>query len=122
MFEEKIPTLKELDFEEINAVLTHKWFISEKARYDVGMEFAKNDFFMNHSKKWRELKIKNEVAAQKKEIIIHKWYLSEKLGYDVGAQKAALDWINCGYAQHWRNCTGPYKTRLDNKFYKEASL
>ncbi|OGS20295.1 MAG: hypothetical protein A3J83_04975 [Elusimicrobia bacterium RIFOXYA2_FULL_40_6] len=119
MHEEKIPTMAELNLEEINAVLTHKWFLSEKACRDVGMEFAKNDFFMKHSRKWRELKIKEEVAAQKNEIVIHKWYLSEKLGYDVGTQEAALDWIKCGYAQHWRNCSGPYKNRAVNKFCQE---
>lgn len=111
--------LEELSFEEINSILVHKWLLSEKAGYDVGMEYAKNDFFNKHSSKWRQQKIKEDVAAQKHEILVHKWYLSEKFGYDVGIEKAAFDWINCGFAEHWRNCSGPYKNRLDNKFCLE---
>ncbi|MFH2071193.1 MAG: DUF4032 domain-containing protein [Elusimicrobiota bacterium] len=107
----EIPSLEQLTFDEINAILVHKWYLSEKARYDVGMEFAKNDFFRNHSRAWRQKKMHEDVVRQKEEILRHKWYLSEKLGYDVGIQKAALDWILCGYAEHWRCCTGPYEKK-----------
>jgi hypothetical protein len=109
--EEKIPSLDELSFDEINAILLHKWYLSEKAGYDVGMEYAKNDFFKNHSKEWRAKKMKEDIEKQKEEIIKHKWYLSEKCGCDVGFTKAAMDWIESGYAEHWRNKTGPYKDR-----------
>ena len=115
---EQFPSLEELNFEEINAILVNKWHLSEKAGYDVGMEFAKNDFFMNHSIRWRMKRMREDVEAQKKEIVIHKWYLSEKKGHDVGLQRAAFDWIRNGYAEHWRNCTGPYKNRLDDKHCK----
>jgi len=118
MVNEKFPSLNELTFDEINAILEHKWYLSERAGHDVGMEFARNDFFSNHSRKWRVQKMKEDFVAQKAEILKHKWYLSEKHGYDVGIEKAAFDWIKCGFAQHWRTCSGPYHGRIDNKFCK----
>ena len=83
--------------------------MSEKAKKDVGMEYAAQDFFINHAAEWRKKKMEEDLKAQKEEILKHKWYLSEKLGYDVGSTTAALDWVKCGYAEQWRNKTGPYK-------------
>ena len=103
--------LEELTFDEINAILSHKWVLSEKACCDVGMEFAMEDFFQNHADTWRKMRLEEDLKAQKEEIIKHKWYLSEKAGYDVGNTPAALDWVQRGYAQNWRNRTGPYKNR-----------
>ena len=108
---EKIPDLNELTIDEINAILTHKWYLSEKAGYDAGMEYAKDDFFKHHSKKWRIQQIQKDYEKQKEEILKHKYYLSEKRGCEVDIQEAALDWINSGYAEHWRTYTGPYKDR-----------
>ena len=109
--EEKMPRLEELTYDEVNAVLMHKWYLSQKEKRDVGMEYAKADFFMHHAAAWRKKKIEADNAEQKKEIEKHKWYLSEKMGYDVGRTEAALSWIHSGFAEHWRNCTGPYKNR-----------
>ncbi|MBN1384467.1 MAG: DUF4032 domain-containing protein [Elusimicrobia bacterium] len=106
--EEKIYKLDELSLDEIHAVLTHKWYLSQKACRDVGIDFALEDWFKNHSKHWREEKMKEDFRNQKVEIEKHKWYLSQKLGYDVGSQQAALDWIKSGYAEAWRNKSGPY--------------
>ena len=111
MEEERIPSLEELSFDEVTAILLHKWFLSERVGYDVGMEFAKNDFFIYHSKQWRARKLKEDLEIQKDEIVKHKWFLSERLGYDVGFTEAALDWITKGYAQQWRDRAGPYKDR-----------
>lgn len=105
----EIPSIDELSYDEINAVLVHKWYLSERAGYDVGMECAAQDFFINHSRKWREERMRKDFAKQKEEILRHKWFLSEKRGFDIGMQEAALDWIQCGLAEHWRNKTGPYK-------------
>jgi len=102
------PKLDELSFDELNAVLVHKWFLSERACRDVGIDFALHDWFQNHSHKWRTKKMKEDLEIQRGEILKHKWFLSQKLGYDVGNQQAALDWIKSGYAEHWRNKTGPY--------------
>ena len=111
MTEEKKLRLGDLTFEEINAILVHKWLLSEKERRDVGMEFAMEDFFQNHAGPWRKKKLEEDLHSQKEEIIKHKWFLSEKLGYDVGTTQAAIDWVSCGYAEQWRNRTGPYKER-----------
>ena len=75
------------------------------------MEYAMNDFFKNHAEAWRKVRLEEDMKAQKEEIIHHKWFLSEKYGHDVGTTQAAIDWVQCGYAQHWRNRTGPYKNR-----------
>ncbi|MFA5779877.1 MAG: DUF4032 domain-containing protein [Elusimicrobiota bacterium] len=111
---EKNPRLDELSLDEINAVLTHKWFLSQKACHDVGIDFALNDWFQNHSKKWRDEKMKADSEAQRAEIEKHKWFLSKKLGYDVGRQQAALDWIKSGFAEAWRNKSGPYCEKKDS--------
>ena len=103
--------LEELTFEEINAILAHKWILSERERRDVGMEFAMEDFFKNHAEAWRKTRLEEDLKAQKEEIIKHKWYLSEKAGFDVGNTHAAIDWVERGYAENWRNRTGPYKNR-----------
>lgn len=103
--------LEDLTFEEINAILFHKWLLSERERRDVGIEFAMEDFFLNHAEAWRKTKLEEDLKAQKEEIIRHKWYLSEKLGHDVGSTQAAIDWVHCGYAEQWRNRTGAYKDR-----------
>ena len=41
--EEKLPTLQELTFDEVNAILVHKWYLSQNENRDVGMEYAKDD-------------------------------------------------------------------------------
>jgi len=100
--------LETLTFDEINAILVHKWFLSEKSSRDVGMQFAVDDFFINHAEDWRKAKLHQDLHEQKEEISKHRWYLSEKKGCDIGMTTAALDWIQGGYAQHWRDKTGPY--------------
>jgi hypothetical protein len=117
--EEKQRKLDELSFDEINAVLVNKWYLSQKACRDVGIDFALDDWFKNHSKKWREEKMKADFEAQKAEIEKHKWFLSQKLGYDVGTQQAALDWIQSGYAEAWRNKSGPYCKEKEKEKEKE---
>ena len=111
MSPEKTYKLEELTFDEINAILVHKWLLSERMGWDVGMEFAMEDFFINHAGSWRKKRLEEDLRAQKEEMIKHKWFLSERLGYDVGTTAAAIDWVCCGYAEQWRNRKGPYKDR-----------
>lgn len=103
--------LDELTFDEINAILVHKWYLSEKERRDVGMAYARDDFFKHHANAWRKRKMEEDLHIQKEEMLRHKWYLSEKMGHEIGTTQAAMDWIQNGYAEHWRNRTGPYKDR-----------
>lgn len=103
--------LEDLTFDEINAVLVHKWYLSEKQCRDVGLDYAKTDFFEHHVSSWRKKMMEEDFHLQKAEILKHKWYLSEKLGHDVGITEAALDWVRSGFAEHWRNRTGPYHRR-----------
>lgn len=110
--EETGPKLEDLTFDELNAVLVHKWFLSERECRDVGMEYAVKDFFNKHVAQWRDEKMKDDFRQQKEEILKHKWYLSEKTGREIGMTEAGLDWVNCGFAEHWRNGTGPYKKKL----------
>ncbi len=111
MSEKKSYRLEDLTFDEINAILKHKWHLSEKLGRDAGIEFAIQDFFEHHAAEWQKQQIEADLAAQKEEIIRHKWFLSQKLGHDVGNTPAALDWVKSGFAEHWRNRTGPYKNR-----------
>jgi hypothetical protein len=38
---------------ERSAILEHKWFMSEKARHDVGFEKALLDWILNYRARWR---------------------------------------------------------------------
>jgi hypothetical protein len=109
MTDKKTPRIEDLTFDEINAVLHHKWHLSEQLGRDVGIEFAATDFFEHHAAEWQKQQITADLAAQKEEILKHKWFISQQLGHDVGTAAAALDWVKGGFAQHWRDRTGPYK-------------
>ena len=98
--------LEDLTFEEINAVLHHKWHLGEREGRDVGIEFAIEDFFEHHAGEWQKQQIAADMAAQKEEIVKHKWFLSQKYGYDVGTTPAAIDWVKGGYAEHSQRETG----------------
>lgn len=111
MTERRNTRIEDLTFDEINAVLHHKWHLSEQLARDVGIEFAVKDFFEHHASEWQKKQIEADLATQKDEIVKHKWFLSQKLGYDVGTTAAAIDWVKGGFAEHWRNRTGPYKNR-----------
>jgi len=87
--------LTEIELDELNE---HKWYLSEKAGQDVGIEYATADWLLYKRKKREEKK--EEMYSQLAEILKHKWILSEKAGYDVG-ESAILDWIN-NYAKQWR--------------------
>src|SRR3989338_4257070 len=100
MAEKRSYRIEDLTFDEINAVLHHKWHMSEQLGRDVGIEFAVKDFFEHHASEWQKKQIEADLAAQKDEIVKHKWFLSQKLGHDVGTTAAAIDWVKSGYAEH----------------------
>jgi hypothetical protein len=85
---------------ELRAIEEHKYYLSEKAGYDVGLEFAIQDWLVNHAISWRERRLRDELAAQQEEIQRHKWIESEKSGHDLG-KEAVRDWI-VRFAADWR--------------------
>ena len=85
---------------EYEAIDVHKYYLSEKAGYDVGMEFAVADWLRNHSIEWRKRRSREDNHLQIQEIEKHKWIESKKAGRDLGDQ-AALDWV-IKHAESWR--------------------
>lgn len=85
---------------EFEAIEVHKYYLSEKAGYDVGMEVAVADWTQNHAPKWRSERLKKDLKVQVEEIKKHKWIESEKAGHDLGNQ-AAVEWV-IKYAAPWR--------------------
>ncbi|MEN3943463.1 DUF4032 domain-containing protein [Prosthecobacter sp. SYSU 5D2] len=49
---------------ELEQILRHKWFISEKENRDIGFERALNDWAQNHRSEWR--KHRNTLVKSKK--------------------------------------------------------
>lgn len=92
--------IEELTPEELEAIDTHKYYLSQEADYDVGIEFAIYDWLKHQSKKWRQERIKKDLQEQFEEMLKHKWIESEKAGKDLG-EAAFVDWIN-KYAEQWR--------------------
>lgn len=90
----------ELTPAEYEAIEVHKYFLSEKAGYDVGMQFAIADWLKNYAVEWRRKRCRDDNQAQIGEIEKHKWIESEKAGRDLG-NMAALDWV-IKYAADWR--------------------
>jgi hypothetical protein len=93
---------------ELRAIEVHKYFLSEKAGHDVGLDYAIKDWLANHAARWRYKRLKKDLEEQLQEIEIYKWIESEKAGYDLG-QKAAIDWIR-RFAEEWRNKRDPEET------------
>lgn len=91
---------RQFSLAEIRAILVHKYFLSEKAGYDVGMEYAAADWERTCGPIWRRKRMEKDVRAQIAEIEKHKWIESEKAGYDLG-DAAAFDWV-VRFAAPWR--------------------
>ena len=85
---------------EFQAILVHKYYLSEKAGYDVGMGAAIADWQEKHAAAWRHARLRRELKEQLREIEQHKWIESEKAGRDLGDQ-AVIDWVQ-RYAERWR--------------------
>jgi hypothetical protein len=85
---------------ELKAISVHKYYLSEKAGHDVGLEFAIAHWLKYHAAAWREERLRNDLDAQRAEIQKHKWIESEKAGRDLG-RHAVQDWI-VRFAELWR--------------------
>ena len=85
---------------EARAIEVHKYYLSERAGYDIGLEAAIEHWQQYHSERWRRSRLKRDLAAQAEEIRRHKWIESERAGTDLG-QLAIIDWIE-RYAADWR--------------------
>jgi len=87
---------------EFEAIKVHKYYLSEKAGYDVGMDRAIADWLKNHAAAWRRERLKRDLREQIKEIEKYKWIESEKAGRDLGDQ-AIIEWVQ-KHAAQWRMC------------------
>jgi len=79
----------------------HKWFLSQRAGYDVGFEAARADWYRCHAFAWERDRQNHMLCLQREEIARHKWIESEKARQDLG-RDACLDWIR-QYAAQWRD-------------------
>ncbi len=97
--------LEQFSKAEMRAIDVHKYYLSEKAGYDVGLECAIRDWLAHYAARWRYKRLKKDLEEQMREIEIYKWIESEKAGHDLG-QQAAIDWI-CRFADEWRKRRDP---------------
>lgn len=90
----------ELTKAERRAVDVHKYFVSERYGYDVGFDFAYQDFLMHYYEAWHKRRHERMLSLEMNEIAKHVWIVSQKYGRDMG-REAALDWV-LNYAAEWR--------------------
>ena len=86
---------------EQRAIDEHRYYLSQRAGYDIGEENALRDWLTHHAHRWRQERLKRDMEEQKLEILKHKWIESEKAGTDLGVD-AIIDWIE-KYAVQWRH-------------------
>lgn len=92
--------LRQFSRAEARAIKVHKYLLSEKAGYDVGIDYAIEDWLCHHSENWRQRRLECDLSGQVEEIRRHKWIESERAGRDLG-QQAVVDWID-RFAESWR--------------------
>jgi hypothetical protein len=85
---------------EFEAIQVHKYYLSQKAGHDIGLEYAIADWLKHHATAWRQKRLKEDLDAQIREINKHKWIESKKAGRDLGSQ-AVFDWVD-RFAAGWR--------------------
>lgn len=86
---------------EWKAIQVHKYFLSERAGHEVGVEEAVRDWIEHYAREWRATRMIMACGDQMKEILKYKWIESEKAGFDKG-KTAVKEWI-IKYAQQWRD-------------------
>ena len=91
---------KEFTADEWQALEVHRYYMSERAGYDVGIVKTVEDWLLHYSASWRAQRLQKDLADQTKEIMKHKWIESEKAGTDLG-NEAVLDWVR-KHAGEWR--------------------
>ena len=87
---------------ELESILTHKYYMSERAGRDVGLDYAVMDWKKHQAVNWRAMRMREDVEIQFDEMMKYKWVESKKAGSDLG-KDALMDWI-CKYAKGWRKC------------------
>lgn len=85
---------------EMREIERHKYFLSERAGYDIGFEAAASDWIERYGLLFRQERQAYMLNMQREEIARHTWIESEKAGCDLG-RAAALDWV-LKYAATWR--------------------
>lgn len=86
---------------ELQAIETHKYYLSEKEGREVSFEEAMVDFVDNYEADFLRSKQVEDNREQNWEIERYRWLESEKEGQDIGRHKAALGWIE-KYGFIWR--------------------
>jgi phosphotransferase system HPr-like phosphotransfer protein len=91
-----------IDPSELKAIMDHKWYLSQKARREVSIEEAMEDFRERYRSNWLQSRLTEESREQIEEIFKYKWFRSEEEGHDIGETQAALEWIQ-RFAGLWRH-------------------
>jgi hypothetical protein len=78
----------------------HKYFLSEKQGFDVGLEAAARDWLTRHAEDFQRRRQEHMLGLQREEISRHIWIESERHQCDM-RREAALEWIK-NYAASWR--------------------
>ena len=86
--------------DELAAIECHKYYLSEAAGCDVGEEYARENWRYHHSHRWRQQRLREDIAQQITEMRKHRWIESEKAGTDLGSQ-VEIEWIR-KFAAQWR--------------------
>lgn len=97
--------------EERRAVEVHKWFLSQRAQYDVGWDAAFEDWKLYHQAEWRRKERIHQLednTEQVQEIQKYIWVRSEQAGKDL-SKDAETEWVQL-YAAQWRD-QAAHKTR-----------
>ncbi|MBI1319764.1 MAG: hypothetical protein GC168_12565 [Candidatus Hydrogenedens sp.] len=79
----------------------HKYYMSQRLGYDVGMEAAKRDWLSNHAATWRKRRQEHMLCLQRAEIAKYRWIRSEQEHRDMG-REAAMEWVQ-KHAAAWRH-------------------
>jgi hypothetical protein len=86
---------------ELRAIELHKYYLSERSGFDIGLEAAASDWLEHYALQFRQERQARMLEMQRQEIARHTWIESEKAGCDLG-RSAALDWV-LKYAASWRD-------------------
>ncbi len=87
---------------ELQAIMTHKYYLSLERKTEISLEEATLDFLDKYMEDFRQEQVRLHNLAQMKEIEKHRWIESQKQGHDIGAEAAAKDWRQ-KYAALYRN-------------------
>ena len=78
----------------------HKYYLSEQAGHDVGVDTAREDWLANVAPRWRKRRLEHMLRMQRAEIARYRWIRSEEARQDLG-RAAAMEWVQ-KHAATWR--------------------